>query len=219
MSTRVASSGSPPSATAVTPTPTTASEVPITATYPEPKRPIRSACNVVVSPQIAIAANRIHEEVGIAAAGSAHHDHRDHHDPRNDEKGVLRAETGSDRYRGAIVGLVANALALTGAGSAHDPTLWRSTSGRSQACVPWAGRRQCTCRRAWTTAAPMVSAATCRFCASLRHERWRPTSPAPSAPVLFSAFFTGEVLRPGRWSCSEDPSPMEWTPPLPTASN
>ena len=61
MSTRVASSGRPPSATAVTPTPTTASDVPITATYPEPKWPILSACIIVVRPQIAIAANRIQE--------------------------------------------------------------------------------------------------------------------------------------------------------------
>ena len=60
-STKVASSERPPSATAVTPTPTTASEVPITATYPEPKRRVRSACIIVVRPQMAIAANKIHE--------------------------------------------------------------------------------------------------------------------------------------------------------------
>lgn len=60
MKTRVASSESAPLDTAVTPTPTTASAVPMTATYPEPKHRIGTACIIVVRPQMAIAAKAIY---------------------------------------------------------------------------------------------------------------------------------------------------------------
>ena len=59
--TRIAISAGPPSATAVTQTAMKAPEAPITSTWPEPMRPARKACRIVVAPQIATVANTAHE--------------------------------------------------------------------------------------------------------------------------------------------------------------
>ena len=60
-STRIAISAGPPSATAVMQTAMKAPDAPITSTCPEPIRPARKACKIVVAPQIATVANTAHE--------------------------------------------------------------------------------------------------------------------------------------------------------------
>ena len=57
MTTSVASSAGPPSATAVMLTEMKAAEAPMSSTCPPPKRPRRSACSMVVRPDTATVAN------------------------------------------------------------------------------------------------------------------------------------------------------------------
>ena len=59
--TRIAISAGPPSETAATQTAMKAPEAPITSTWPEPIRPTRKACTIVVAPQIATVPNTAHE--------------------------------------------------------------------------------------------------------------------------------------------------------------